>query len=72
MCRTLVSLFPGYKMSIKCGGTRSYYSFMGKSARSKTFLETLTLCEYEMMFGTAVEDAVEKVSKWVAASYTHP
>jgi len=30
------------------------------------------LCEYAVMFGTSVEEAVKRVSKWAAAYYTHP
>ena len=34
--------------------------------------DTFTWYEYALMFGTSVEEAVKRVSKWAAAYYTHP
>ena len=34
--------------------------------------DSFTLYEYALMFGTSVEEAVKRISKWAAAYYTHP
>lgn len=34
--------------------------------------DTFSLYEYDLIFGSSVEEAVKRVSKWAAAYYTHP
>ena len=34
--------------------------------------DTFSLYEYALIFGSSVEEAVKRVSKWAAAYYTHP
>ena len=34
--------------------------------------DTFTLYEYALIFGSSVEEAVKRVTKWAAAYYTHP
>ena len=34
--------------------------------------DTFTLYEYALSFGSSVDEAVKRVTKWTAAYYTHP
>ena len=61
-----LSLFPGYKMR------SNEVALDVKLSRGKsTCRNTFTLCEYAMVSGTPVEEAVKKVSKRAEAHYTH-
>ena len=66
-----LSLFPGYKMRLN---RESLLTLHVENQHAVTHFkrDTSTLCEYAVMFGTSVEEAVKRVSKWAAAYYTHP
>ena len=66
-----LSLFPGYKMRLNMESLLTLH-VENQHAVTHFKRETFTLYEYAVMFGTSVEEAVKRVSKWAAAYYTHP
>jgi len=66
-----LSLFPGYKMRLNMESLLTLH-VENQYAVTHFKRDTFTLCEYAVMFGTSVEEAAKKVSKWAAAYYTHP
>ena len=66
-----LSLFPGYKMRLNMESLLTLH-VENQHAVTHFKRDTFTLYEYAVMFGTSVEEAVKRVSKWAAAYYTHP
>ena len=54
--------------------THSSVSSNSKSLKDMEYFkrDTFSLYEYALIFGSSVEEAVKRVSKWAAAFYTHP
>ena len=64
-------LFPSYKMRLNMESLLTLH-VENQHAVTHFKRDTFTLYEYAVMFGTSVEEAVKRVSKWAAAYYTHP
>ena len=66
-----LSLSPSYKMRLNMESLLTLH-VENQLVVTHFTRDTFTLYEYAVMFGTSVEEAVKRVSKWAAVYYTHP
>mgnify|MGYP007058637916 FL=1 len=65
-----LSTYPGFNIQLNLEALLTLH-IENQHARTHFKLDTCSLYEYALTFGSSLEEAVKRVSKWAAAYYTH-
>ena len=66
-----LSTYPGFNIQLNLEALLTLH-VENQHAVTHFKRDTFSLYEYTLIFGSSVEEAVKRVSKWAAAYYTHP
>lgn len=66
-----LSTYPGFNLQLNLEALLTLH-VENQHAVTHFKRDTFSLYEYALIFGSSIEEAVKRVSKWAAAYYTHP